>query len=290
MRKDVAGYDLKRLLVGSEGTLGIVTAAWLRLMPAPEAALPVVGFYPDAAGRCDRDRGGAGERTGRAALEYLDGRVLRARAAAFPGALPDGTGFAVIAEADGSASEAAGSAAELVAVARRRSARRDAPAEASEIAELWRWRDGVSLAVTPSAAARSARTSSFRSTGSVRHSPGRPWPLRGDEIRACWEASVVPHAGRRPGGGRPALFLVVARHRAGSNTRTEARVRQHRPDADPAATATTCGRGRRRACGHRGRSRQRGRGAGGSLIDRPRRATLEPVGRRRGLTRPGRLR
>ena len=39
IRKDVAGYDLKSLLIGSEGTLGIVTAAWLRLIPAPEAAL-----------------------------------------------------------------------------------------------------------------------------------------------------------------------------------------------------------------------------------------------------------
>src|SRR6185437_12449220 len=41
IRKDVAGYDLKRLLVGSEGTLGIVTAAWLKLLPAPESVLPV---------------------------------------------------------------------------------------------------------------------------------------------------------------------------------------------------------------------------------------------------------
>jgi FAD/FMN-containing dehydrogenase len=35
IRKDVAGYDIKRLLVGSEGTLGIITAAWLKLLPAP---------------------------------------------------------------------------------------------------------------------------------------------------------------------------------------------------------------------------------------------------------------
>ena len=41
LRKDVAGYDLKHLLIGSEGTLGVITAAWLRLTPAPEAVWPV---------------------------------------------------------------------------------------------------------------------------------------------------------------------------------------------------------------------------------------------------------
>jgi FAD/FMN-containing dehydrogenase len=47
LRKNVAPYDLVSLLVGSEGTLGLVTAAWLRLVPAPELELPVVALYRD---------------------------------------------------------------------------------------------------------------------------------------------------------------------------------------------------------------------------------------------------
>ena len=45
LRKDNTGYDLRHLLIGSEGTLGIITAASLRLMPIPAgqgAALMVV--------------------------------------------------------------------------------------------------------------------------------------------------------------------------------------------------------------------------------------------------------
>ena len=37
LKKDNRGFDLKQLLIGSEGTLGIITAATLRLLPAPKA-------------------------------------------------------------------------------------------------------------------------------------------------------------------------------------------------------------------------------------------------------------
>jgi len=39
LRKDVAGYNLTPLFVGSEGTFGIITRAWLKLLPKPEATL-----------------------------------------------------------------------------------------------------------------------------------------------------------------------------------------------------------------------------------------------------------
>ena len=43
--KDVAGYDLKRLFIGSEGTLGVITEATLRLRPPPPPVTTVVGMF-----------------------------------------------------------------------------------------------------------------------------------------------------------------------------------------------------------------------------------------------------
>lgn len=53
LTKDVAGYDLTRLFVGSEGTLGIVTEATLKLIPKPESQKTMLALYQDieAAGR-----------------------------------------------------------------------------------------------------------------------------------------------------------------------------------------------------------------------------------------------
>ncbi len=78
LRKDVAGYDLKSLLIGSEGTLGIVTAAWLRLTPAPEAAAPVAALYRTAAEGCAAIERVLGSGVQPAALEYLDAGALDA--------------------------------------------------------------------------------------------------------------------------------------------------------------------------------------------------------------------
>jgi glycolate oxidase len=47
LAKDVAGYDLTRLFVGSEGTLGIITEATLKLIPMPEAKKTMLALYQD---------------------------------------------------------------------------------------------------------------------------------------------------------------------------------------------------------------------------------------------------
>jgi glycolate oxidase len=47
--KDVAGYDLSRLLCGSEGTLAVMTELTLRLLPAPEASGTGMAYFDDLA-------------------------------------------------------------------------------------------------------------------------------------------------------------------------------------------------------------------------------------------------
>ncbi len=49
LHKDNTGYDLKQIFIGSEGTLGVVTAACLRLFPKPEVAVTAFAAVPSPA-------------------------------------------------------------------------------------------------------------------------------------------------------------------------------------------------------------------------------------------------
>jgi glycolate oxidase subunit GlcD len=147
IRKDVAGYDLKSLLIGSEGTLGLITAAWLRLLPAPAVFLPLVAFYPDEDAGCEAIQRVVGSGLRVAALEYLDDGTLAAAGPTYPGGLPNGARFLVLSEADGSRTEAEALRADAMEALAEGAVEVQTP-EGALIAELWRWRDGVSFAVT----------------------------------------------------------------------------------------------------------------------------------------------
>jgi glycolate oxidase subunit GlcD len=147
IRKDVAGYDVKSLLVGSEGTLGLVTAAWLRLVPAPELELPVIGLYRDADAGVSAIERVLASGVVPAAIEYLDAVTLGYSGDAYPFGIPEGGAFMVVTEADGSEAEARRVAGELREALSDDAVAVHAPEDAADVAELWRWRSGVAFAI-----------------------------------------------------------------------------------------------------------------------------------------------
>jgi glycolate oxidase subunit GlcD len=146
LRKDVAGYDLKHLLIGSEGTLGVITSVWLRLTPAPEAAWPVVGFFEGVRGGAAAIERVVGSGLPVAALEYIDSETMRYTATSFPGEVPPDA-FAVLTEADGSAEEAERVRGEVLELLGEDALALYAPQTTQETAKLWQWRDCLALVV-----------------------------------------------------------------------------------------------------------------------------------------------
>jgi glycolate oxidase len=75
--KDVAGYDLVRLLTGSEGTLAVLTELTLALRPAPAASTTGLAYFADLESAGDAVRGVIGAGILPATLEFLDGKCIR---------------------------------------------------------------------------------------------------------------------------------------------------------------------------------------------------------------------
>lgn len=104
--KDVAGYDLTKLLVGSEGTLAIVTEATVKLLPAPQYKRTVLAMYDDlyAAARTVSTMIGK-HRITPAALEFMDKPTLHVVEQYSKVGLPTEMEAVLLIEQDGSEEE-----------------------------------------------------------------------------------------------------------------------------------------------------------------------------------------
>ena len=100
--KNVVGYDLTQLLVGSEGTLAIITKVTLRLIPKPPARATLLALFADIRAAVDAVSALIQRRVVPAALELIDADSLSAiRDHLRQDVVPPGTGAVLIVESDG---------------------------------------------------------------------------------------------------------------------------------------------------------------------------------------------
>jgi glycolate oxidase len=139
--EDAPGYDLTGVIVGSEGTFGVVTRVWVRFTRNPEGYRTLLGVFEtvDDATNTISDLIGAGIVP--AALEMLDQLILQAVEAAFHFGFPLDAGAVLIMEVDGLEAGLDDDAERITAIARQNRARevRRAATEAERLL-LWKSR------------------------------------------------------------------------------------------------------------------------------------------------------
>ena len=145
---DPPGYDLRGVVVGGEGTLGVVTAVCVRLMPDPPAVRTMLADFPTvaAAGACVERVIADGVIP--AAMEMMDRRMTAAVEALTGAGLPLDAAAVLLVEVDGTPAEVRDQAAVVEGVARATGARGvRVAADAAERALLWKARKSAFGAV-----------------------------------------------------------------------------------------------------------------------------------------------
>ena len=139
--EDVPGYDLVGLVVGNEGTFGIVTQATLRLSRQPEACKTLLAIFESVDDATQTVSGIIAAGIVPAALEMMDRLIVEAVEAAFRFGFPTDAGAVLIIELDGVAAGLDRQAQRVVEICRANHARdvRVAKDEA-ERAALWKSR------------------------------------------------------------------------------------------------------------------------------------------------------
>jgi glycolate oxidase len=145
---DGPGLDLTGVVVGSEGTLGIVTQATVRLLPLPEAVRTTLALFSSVEAASEAVSALIGRGVVPAALEMMDRLALSAIEAAFHAGYPPEAGAVLLVEVDGLLEQVEAQAEIVDAVCRAAGAidiRLAATADAR--AKLWAARKGAASAM-----------------------------------------------------------------------------------------------------------------------------------------------
>ena len=146
--KGVVGYDLTRLLIGSEGTLALITEATLKLTPLPEAKRTLRATYADIHAAARAVSAIMAQPVTPCALEIMDSTALEMVSRYAGLDVPAGAGAVLMIEVDGPAAciqdaqRAVGAAAQVAGLLELRLAE-----TAAEVAALWKTRKALSPAL-----------------------------------------------------------------------------------------------------------------------------------------------
>jgi len=146
--KGVVGYDLTRLLLGSEGTLALITEATLKLTPLPEAKRTMRAIYADVDHATEAITRIMAQPAIPCALEFIDGNAIELIRRYSRADLPERAGALLMIEVDGFAE---GMAVQVESV--RRAAQNEGLLEfrvaetADEVEALWQTRKALSPAL-----------------------------------------------------------------------------------------------------------------------------------------------
>jgi len=101
--KGVVGYDLTRLFVGSEGTLGVITKIILKLIPAPEAKATILALFRQVEDTAEAVSGIVAAKIVPSTIEFMDQASIRCSEQANPMGIPEDIEGLLLIEIDGNA-------------------------------------------------------------------------------------------------------------------------------------------------------------------------------------------